>query len=281
MQREEQVREQLCSAEEAHLRGARVQREHPDERQRDQRNLVAEERDRLADPEAAEVAQLERRRQPDQAPRRRGDQPRLTHARTTSTSPLIEAARSSTSGASSAGCSSPSSSSELRSPLIARASTHTFDPWRIPMLMSPDIDCSSTLPAVTPPMRWSPEAVLILPPTPASYPPCRSRASSRASSSSALTSSSLPRASSSTSVVVPPGTASSSTRPCATRRSRVTSPGVSKASRLMAGGPARGESRRWRPLGRSCGGRASRRAPRHVRTAAGTTSLLLSSGRSR
>jgi hypothetical protein len=36
-----------------------VEREHTHERQRDQRDLVAEERDRLADPEAPELASAE------------------------------------------------------------------------------------------------------------------------------------------------------------------------------------------------------------------------------
>jgi hypothetical protein len=64
VQREEQVREQHRRAEVAHLRGARVQHEHAYQRQGDQRRLVAEERDRLAHPEAAEIALLQGAREP-------------------------------------------------------------------------------------------------------------------------------------------------------------------------------------------------------------------------
>src|SRR5204862_214613 len=167
VQREEQIRKEFRRRQKAHLGRARMQNEHADERQGDQRDLVADERDRLAGEEAAEVAVLTK--QPWHETRPRSGAGLDGHcARRTVTSPLIDVARSSTRGASSAGGSSPSSTSDLKSPLIARASTQTLEPWRMPMLMSPDIDWTSTLPAATEPIRWSPEAVLTSTPPPAS-----------------------------------------------------------------------------------------------------------------
>src|SRR5207248_488174 len=167
VQREEQIRKEFRRRQKAHLGRARMQDEHADERQGDQRDLVADERDRLAGEEAAKAAVLTQ--QPWHETRPRSGAGLHGHcARRTVTSPLIDVARSSTSGASSAGGSSPSSTSELKSPLIARASTQTLEPWRMPMLMSPDIDWTLTLPAVTAPIRWSPEAVLTSTTPPAS-----------------------------------------------------------------------------------------------------------------
>ena len=61
---EEQVRRQLGGDEVAHLGGVRVQDEDGCEWDRDQRDLVAEERDRLGEPEAPEDEVLpEKRRQ--------------------------------------------------------------------------------------------------------------------------------------------------------------------------------------------------------------------------
>ena len=54
VQREEQVRDELRRDQIAHLRRVRVQHEHGGERDGDHRDLVAEERDRLAEPEPAE-----------------------------------------------------------------------------------------------------------------------------------------------------------------------------------------------------------------------------------
>src|SRR4051812_46905179 len=119
MQRKEQVRKESGGPEVAHLRRARVQCEDGREGQRDQRDLVAEERDGLSEPEAAEVALAQHRGDADETvgrcERRGRGELVAAHALRTLTSPLIDAARSSTSGASSAGCSSPSSSSELKS----------------------------------------------------------------------------------------------------------------------------------------------------------------------
>ncbi len=55
-QREEQVRRQAGGAEQAHLRRRRVERQHGEEREREQCDLVAEDRDRLAAPQPHEVA---------------------------------------------------------------------------------------------------------------------------------------------------------------------------------------------------------------------------------
>ena len=51
--REEEVRDELGGAEQAHLRGVGVEGEDGEQRDRQQRDLVAEERDRLPGPEAA------------------------------------------------------------------------------------------------------------------------------------------------------------------------------------------------------------------------------------
>ena len=58
VEREEEVRCELGGDEISHLGGARVEREDGDERQRDQADLVAEQRDRLAEPEAPEARVL-------------------------------------------------------------------------------------------------------------------------------------------------------------------------------------------------------------------------------
>ena len=55
---EEEVRHELGGDEVSHLGGAGVERQHGDERQRDQADLVAEQRDCLAEPEAAELRVL-------------------------------------------------------------------------------------------------------------------------------------------------------------------------------------------------------------------------------
>ena len=62
VQREEQVRRQLGGDEVAHLRRGRVEREHRHEGQRDQADLIAEQRDRLPRPEAAELLVLAEKR---------------------------------------------------------------------------------------------------------------------------------------------------------------------------------------------------------------------------
>jgi hypothetical protein len=56
--RKEEVGDELGSAEEAHLRGAGVEGEDSEQRDRQQRDLVAEERDRLPGPEPPEVEVL-------------------------------------------------------------------------------------------------------------------------------------------------------------------------------------------------------------------------------
>src|SRR5204863_4075557 len=97
------------------------------------------QRDALADPEAAEVAPAHEVRRPSEqpGPAREGGRAGAAgaHARRILTSPLIETARTSTNGPSSSpeGSTSPSSSSELMSPLIDRASTQTFEPFAIPI----------------------------------------------------------------------------------------------------------------------------------------------------
>ena len=61
VEREEEVRRELGRDEVAHLGRVRVEHEHGDERQRDQADLVADERDGLPEPEAPE-ARFSRRR---------------------------------------------------------------------------------------------------------------------------------------------------------------------------------------------------------------------------
>ena len=75
------------------------------------------------------------------------------------TSPLIAVARISTSGPSPSDAASLTSSSEVVSPLIERASMKTFDPRLTPISMSPEADCSATWPVETLPTSWSPDAV--------------------------------------------------------------------------------------------------------------------------
>ena len=58
MEREEEVRRELGCDEIAHLGGIRVERQDGDERQGDQADLVAEQRDGLAEPETAELRAL-------------------------------------------------------------------------------------------------------------------------------------------------------------------------------------------------------------------------------
>ena len=58
MEGEEQVRSELGGDEVSHLRGGRVERQHGDERQGDHADLVAEQRDALTEPEAAELRVL-------------------------------------------------------------------------------------------------------------------------------------------------------------------------------------------------------------------------------
>ena len=55
-EREEQVREERRRGEQAHLSGAGVEHEHGDERQREEGDLVAQERHRGREPEVAETA---------------------------------------------------------------------------------------------------------------------------------------------------------------------------------------------------------------------------------
>src|SRR5205085_639883 len=164
VQREQKVRDQRRGDEVSHLGRARVQREHRDERQRDQRDLVADERDGLAEPEAAKLEPAQHVRstlEQTGAPREGGRAgAAVVHARTILTSPLIETARTSTTGPSTpVGSASPSSSSELVSPLSERASTHTFDPFAIPTSRSPEAVRSSTRPRTTAPSTTSPDAV--------------------------------------------------------------------------------------------------------------------------
>src|SRR6185436_4082088 len=161
---EEQVRKEQRGAEVAHLGRARVQRQHADQRQRDLGRLVAEERHRLAHPEAAEIALLEGAGEAKKAPRsRRDDRARNrivgVHARATVMSPLIVLARSSTLGPLPSGGRSVTGSSERTSPERERAATQRDVPSRMPTLRSPDADLSVTLPLVTAPICWSPEAV--------------------------------------------------------------------------------------------------------------------------
>jgi hypothetical protein len=65
-QGEEQVREQADRGQRPHLRGVGAQRQDRDQRQPELRDLVAEDRDRLADPEPPEVGRVveERREEP-------------------------------------------------------------------------------------------------------------------------------------------------------------------------------------------------------------------------
>ena len=58
VEREEEVRRELGCDEIAHLGGIRVERQDGDERQGDQADLVAEQRDGLAEPETAELRVL-------------------------------------------------------------------------------------------------------------------------------------------------------------------------------------------------------------------------------
>ena len=58
VQREEQVGRELGCEEIAHLRGVRVEDEHRDERERDERHLVADERCGVAEPETPETLVL-------------------------------------------------------------------------------------------------------------------------------------------------------------------------------------------------------------------------------
>ena len=67
-------------------------------------------------------------------------------------SPLIAVARTSTSGPSPLGAESPTSSSELVSPLIERASIQSFEPGLTPTLMSPEAVCKVTSPEATLPI---------------------------------------------------------------------------------------------------------------------------------
>ena len=71
MQREEEVRHELGRDQVAHLRRVRVQHEHGRERDGDHRDLVAEERDRLAQPEPPEdeIPAQQRRNEPHQRPK--------------------------------------------------------------------------------------------------------------------------------------------------------------------------------------------------------------------
>src|SRR5262249_16483029 len=127
VEREEQVRNERRRRQVAHLRGVRVQLEHGDERQGEQRDLVAEERDRLACPEAAEVARTQDPREAEQPPwalRCQG----VGHARVTLMSPLIVFARSSMCGPSPSGAVSDTGSSERTSPERERASTQSVEP---------------------------------------------------------------------------------------------------------------------------------------------------------
>ena len=62
VEREQEVRQRPDGREQPHLPGARVEREHGHERQRDPVDLVAEVRDRLRRPEAAERQVAEQRR---------------------------------------------------------------------------------------------------------------------------------------------------------------------------------------------------------------------------
>ena len=66
MEREEQVRHERGRAQVAHLGRARMQHENRRERQREQADLIAEQRDRLPEPETPEcqVPQRPRQRQP-------------------------------------------------------------------------------------------------------------------------------------------------------------------------------------------------------------------------
>jgi hypothetical protein len=56
VERDEQVRRNACGAQVAHLRRARIECQHADERERDPVDLIAEVGDRLPGPEAAERA---------------------------------------------------------------------------------------------------------------------------------------------------------------------------------------------------------------------------------
>src|SRR4029079_8924942 len=147
VQREEQVREQCDGDQVAHLGRRRVERENCDERQGDQRDLVADQRDRLAGEERPDLAVV---------PEQPRDEP---HARTILMSPLIVAPLTSTSGPPVATSTPPSSTSEIVSPLSDFASTKRREPCLIPMWTSPDADLTSTEPSPMEPMCMSPEAV--------------------------------------------------------------------------------------------------------------------------
>ena len=58
VERQEEVRCELCGDEVSHLGGARVEGQDGDERQGDHADLIAEQRDRLAEPETAELRVL-------------------------------------------------------------------------------------------------------------------------------------------------------------------------------------------------------------------------------
>src|SRR6188508_338905 len=77
-------------------------------------------------------------------------------------SPLIAVARSSTIGPSPSGGASPTSSSELVSPLIDLASIQTLEPLLIPTSMSPEAVWTTTSPSRTLSICTSPEAVWTL-----------------------------------------------------------------------------------------------------------------------
>ena len=71
-------------------------------------------------------------------------------------------ARTSTNGPSPSIGASPSSSSDVVSPLIDFASIHSFEPCLIPSSMSPEAVCSVTSPSRTLSTSTSPDAVWIL-----------------------------------------------------------------------------------------------------------------------
>ena len=96
-QRKQQVRQPEERRQHAHLGRRRVERQHGGERNRERADLVAEDRDRHRSPQPHERGVPAERRD------RRRDCARCGHARRIRTSPLMEVARSSTSGASSAG----------------------------------------------------------------------------------------------------------------------------------------------------------------------------------
>src|SRR5262249_5578686 len=146
VQRQE-VGQERGGRQEAHLRRGRIEDEHGDERQRDQGDLVAEQRDRLSREESAEgrVLAEERREEP-------------PHARVMRMSPLIEVAFSSTSGPSVVVSTPSTSKSEVVSPLSERASTWNLEPAAIPTRMSPEADFRSRPPSAIAPTTRSPDA---------------------------------------------------------------------------------------------------------------------------